>query len=408
MRIFAVIHKSRPITGPRSFLTRPSSAGRAEVRRILHRSHLQAKLTVRAPDDAYEREADRVAEAVLRMPKPTASAAPAERLQRQCAACEEEELRRQAAPEPPEEKEEALGRQPEEKEEEEGEGEALQAQAAPGEVPEVTPDLETRIRALRGGGRPLRASVRSFFEPRFGRDFGAVRLHTGEAAAAVARAVRAQAFAVGRDIGFGAGKYRPESNQGRRLIAHELTHVVQQQAIDSARQTGTLQRLTDPMSDISTFQSPGPSGWWGAKFGCYRSNCSSARKHKGWDFHASVGTECRAVVAGTTTHHTENAGYGRYVKLTSGADSTKKYIYAHLSARESAGAVSEGDKIGEVGVTGTASSSRPHLHFTVKNGSTKVDPGGSFSEPTKVIEATGTTATTINKSAPEPCSPCPM
>jgi murein DD-endopeptidase MepM/ murein hydrolase activator NlpD len=113
------------------------------------------------------------------------------------------------------------------------------------------------------------------------------------------------------------------------------------------------------------------------------------------------------VVAGTTRHASQDAGYGDYITLTSSADPSKKYLYAHLSARERAGTVSEGDKIGETGATGNASSNRPHLHFTVMENGDKVDPDGKgFSKPTQVIERTGSTATAINYSDPEPCTPC--
>lgn len=79
-----------------------------------------------------------------------------------------------------------------------------------------------------GVGRPLPAHTRAFFEPRFGRNFSEVRVHDGAAAQARARAFGAQAFAYGRDIVFGPGRYDPDSREGRRLLAHELVHVVQQ------------------------------------------------------------------------------------------------------------------------------------------------------------------------------------
>ncbi len=82
--------------------------------------------------------------------------------------------------------------------------------------------------ALRSRGRPLDTAARAYLEPRFGHDFGQVRIHTGAGAAEAARAVRARAFTVGRDIVFGAGRYAPETAAGRRLLAHELAHVVQQ------------------------------------------------------------------------------------------------------------------------------------------------------------------------------------
>jgi len=82
---------------------------------------------------------------------------------------------------------------------------------------------------LRGGkGSPLSPALRAYFEPRFGRDFGDVRVHTDSRAAASARAVDAHAYTVGQNIVFDAGRYAPGSAGGKRLIAHELAHVVQQ------------------------------------------------------------------------------------------------------------------------------------------------------------------------------------
>jgi hypothetical protein len=72
--------------------------------------------------------------------------------------------------------------------------------------------------------------VRSFFEPRFGRDFSALRIHTGDAAAESARALGAKAFTMGRDIVFGEGQFAPESSEGRELLAHEMVHTLQQSA----------------------------------------------------------------------------------------------------------------------------------------------------------------------------------
>jgi hypothetical protein len=77
-------------------------------------------------------------------------------------------------------------------------------------------------------GEPLPAGARSFMEPRFGRGFGDVRVHTGPAAAASARSIGAAAYAVGRDLVFGEGRFRPDTQPGRRLLAHELAHVAQQ------------------------------------------------------------------------------------------------------------------------------------------------------------------------------------
>ena len=186
-------------------------AQRAEIRHILHGPRVQAKLKIGAPDDAYEREADRVADQVMRMPE--AERTPPVRreedmaIQRLCTECEEE-----------------VRLQPMEEEEEE----LVRTKARPGATPEVTPDLDSRIQALRGGGQPLPDSERAFFEPRLGYDFSKVRIHTDGRAVEAAQAVNAQAFTVGRDVAFGTAEYAPGTSQGRRLLAHELTHVVQQ------------------------------------------------------------------------------------------------------------------------------------------------------------------------------------
>ena len=81
-----------------------------------------------------------------------------------------------------------------------------------------------------GGGQPLDPATRAFMEPRFGHDFSQVRVHTDERAAESARAVNALAYTVGHQIVFGAGHYTPETARSKKLLAHELAHVVQQQA----------------------------------------------------------------------------------------------------------------------------------------------------------------------------------
>lgn len=89
-------------------------------------------------------------------------------------------------------------------------------------VPPIVHDV------LRSPGHPLDAGTRSFMEPRFGHDFSGVRIHSDEHAAESARSVNARAYTVGQDVVFGAGQYAPGSMAGKRLLAHELTHVVQQ------------------------------------------------------------------------------------------------------------------------------------------------------------------------------------
>jgi hypothetical protein len=88
--------------------------------------------------------------------------------------------------------------------------------------------------AIRSPGQPLLPSTRAFMEARLGQSFEDVRIHADDQAAAASQAVHARAFTIGRHIGFGRGEYLPSTDAGRRLIAHELTHVVQQRGyVDS-------------------------------------------------------------------------------------------------------------------------------------------------------------------------------
>lgn len=118
--------------------------------------------------------------------------------------------------------------------------------AATSEVPvrEVPPIVHE---ALRSPGQPLDMQTRAFMEPRFGYDFSRVRVHTDAKAAESARAVNALAYTVGRDIAFGPSQYAPETNEGRSLIAHELTHVAQQSASTASNANRLV--LDPPHSD---------------------------------------------------------------------------------------------------------------------------------------------------------------
>ncbi|WP_440956049.1 eCIS core domain-containing protein [Methanosarcina sp. Mfa9] len=208
------------------------TAGNQAVQRLIKSGALQAKLRVGQPNDIYEQEADRVAEQVMSMPEPQAASSGTLSIQRTCPGCEEEKLRRQPI-----------------KEEEEKE-ELLQTKEISGQNAETTPGLESRINAIRGGGQPLAESERSFFEPRFGYDFSQVRVHIDEQAA---QAVNARAFTVGNDIVFEAGQYVPGTTAGRQLLAHELTHTVQQ----GADQGGYIQRFVCEMGIDCPTRNPG-------------------------------------------------------------------------------------------------------------------------------------------------------
>lgn len=102
--------------------------------------------------------------------------------------------------------------------------------------PTVAGETAARIRSLEQGGRRLPAGVRSEFEPRLGRTLGDVRIHTGPTADRAARSIDAAAFTVGSHIAFAHGEWRPDSPDGRSLLAHELAHVAQADSAGTARQ----------------------------------------------------------------------------------------------------------------------------------------------------------------------------
>lgn len=183
-------------------LSRPEllqrTIGNLAVQALFNSGAVRAKLAVGSPGDHYEREADRIADQVMRMP--VQAAAPAQFDILPSIRCQ----------------------QPDEEEEK------LQAESIGGPAPEIPPGLESAISNLQGGGRPLDAETRAFFEPRFGRDLGDVRTHSDASAAGMAEAVNARAFTFGRDLVFGNGQYDPGSDEGKRLLAHELVHVMQQ------------------------------------------------------------------------------------------------------------------------------------------------------------------------------------
>jgi hypothetical protein len=246
--------------------------GNQYVQRLVESFNVQGKLTVGSPDDQYEREADRVADAVTRAPASSIQRQVEEekeeeeepiqtkltsdiQVQRQEEEPEEEEEEpiqakltngiqvQQQAEEPEEEEEEEqpiqtepedytrLQRQTEEEEEEEEE-EPMQAEKGGGQTPLITSSLESRINSLKGGGHSLTRSDRAFFEPRFEADFSNVRIHNDSRAAKVAQWIDARAFTIGRDIVFGNGEYSPNTHLGKELLAHELTHVIQQNGRD--------------------------------------------------------------------------------------------------------------------------------------------------------------------------------
>ena len=104
----------------------------------------------------------------------------------------------------------------------------IQTKPKAGKTSEVTSVISSGIQSLQGGGQSLPGSERNFFEPRFGADFSKVRIHNDTQAGRLARSVNARAFTHGYNVVFGAGEYFPGTLSGRKLIAHELAHVIQQ------------------------------------------------------------------------------------------------------------------------------------------------------------------------------------
>jgi len=163
---------------------------------------IQPKLTIAPANDPYEREADAMADKVMR----------------KCAACEEEEkdIHRTASP-------------------------SNSAPAAtPGSVPAATPSVHE---ALQSPGQSMDAGTRSFMESRFGYDFSDVRIHNDPLAHQSSTEINALAYTHGRDIVFGADQYQPGSEGGKRLLAHELTHVIQQKNDGEAYQAKLFRRV---------------------------------------------------------------------------------------------------------------------------------------------------------------------
>lgn len=212
---------------------------------------LQAKLTVNPPDDEHEKEADQAANTAMRMPEPGMVPSEPEK--------DDEEKRLQTKPLPGQNLN-LIQRVETEKEEDEEikplQTKLLTMQASvnpkkqpPEQVPGATPDVESHIAASKGGGEPLPESARAFVEPRFSQDFSRVRVHSDAQSNQAARAMNAQAFTTGQDIYFGAGSYEVGTKQGDRLLAHELTHVVQQSEIPNLV-TGTVRSAQRPKRQL--------------------------------------------------------------------------------------------------------------------------------------------------------------
>jgi Domain of unknown function (DUF4157)/Protein of unknown function (DUF2778) len=213
----------RPVTGPRSSHPAP-------ITPLADR--LQAKFIVGQANDPFEREADHLADQVLSMadrdspaagsaaPQSGVSRHPSAAVVRQKCACQGSWAPCDAC--------------------KNNHGVVQRTAYCPG--PAYAPPAVDRVST--STGRPLDSATKSFMEPRFGLDFSGVRVHTDTAAEQSARDLRAHAYTVGNHIIFGQGRYAPGTYEGRRLLAHELSHVAQQSGARRSRLMPVAQVVT--------------------------------------------------------------------------------------------------------------------------------------------------------------------
>jgi hypothetical protein len=198
-------------TGPSAYVQDiQRSVGNLATAQWLRSHVIQAKRTVSPPGDQHEREADRVADDIMRTRDPSTPLfqRAAVNIRRFCAECEKGSATSGKE-----------GRQP------------IGAETADAaETVGVSPRLESYLNSSDSAGSPLPASVRSSFEPRLGHDLRGVRIHNDSRAAQAAAEINALAFTTGANIYFASGRFQPGTAAGDRLLAHELTHVVQQGA----------------------------------------------------------------------------------------------------------------------------------------------------------------------------------
>jgi hypothetical protein len=163
-----------------------------------NRLFIQPKLTINQPNDIYEQEADAMADKVMRMEQPGVQlkSLPISSVQRKCEHCEDEEK--------------------------------VQRKENNGEETTADNNLENYVGGLGSAGQPLPNEARNFYEPRFGFDFSNVKIHTDSVAAKSAQSINALAYTSGSNIVFNNGQYSPNTDSGKKLLGHELTHVVQQ------------------------------------------------------------------------------------------------------------------------------------------------------------------------------------
>ena len=168
-------------------------------------SPVSPKLKVGSPSDPLEAEADQMADRVMRMPMAnTKTGRSGERVQRKCSTCEQEKLQR--------------------------------AEVTNVSPQTVEPSFQTKLDASKPTGRSMDENTQAFMGERFGANFENISIHTDGNAAALSNQIQAKAFTTGNHIYFNRGEYQPETSAGKRLLAHELTHTIQQGAVQDNAQ----------------------------------------------------------------------------------------------------------------------------------------------------------------------------
>lgn len=208
---------------------------------------VQMKMAVSKPGDKLEQEADRMADKVMRMPSSLSPSpgkeeklqrVPEEKLQKK----EDDKIQKAAIPEEKVQKKEAdkLQKKEAEKLQKAPASEEKLQRKGSDSAPTVNTNLQSTIQGRSGGGQPLSNDVRSYMEPRFNADFSKVRVHSDPQAATLSNQLSARAFTHQNNIFFSRNQYQPGSSEGKQLLAHELTHTIQQgHAVQRSPQVST-------------------------------------------------------------------------------------------------------------------------------------------------------------------------
>lgn len=249
---------------------------------------IQAKLSVSSPDDPQEKEADAVAEQVMRMPEPVASSPSKEEeklqkkeeeqenvqakyesttitVQRKCEACEKEEKAQAKLFRMIQRSEEVSSSFADAASAESSSeyninrkelslyhSDVIQRSGRGPPAGYMQGSFEQNLSSSKGAGSSLPSNTKQFMESRFNADFSGVRIHTGSYAEGLSSHIHAQAFTHGNDIYFNSGKYSPHTETGGTLLAHELTHTIQQGASNTIQRKAAPTQTTLPPAEITS------------------------------------------------------------------------------------------------------------------------------------------------------------